>query len=547
MTGNTNTTEAQAKLTIIKDNLFEFYKCETDKWFGDNTRSFGVDRGIGDCVFNFYEKGFDIDKIHKLLTVDDTEFSKIKIEGETFHELLLIGLILYGRGYRYKAHKSFDKLLSLLDVTGYANNFLSQNRELVSYSPDDYYTLNQIFSSDLAILAAFVFIDTLPSTLNMTDLEIARHKTYELQTITTFATIMINIHYQKEDANIFPQIYIDETLDKFYPHNFSRLCTSRWLFEFVSLIMHLLTSASICSLFRRLTSGSPDIIPFMIFMIRYEKKLPDVRKAMIDCYKYALDKGYIYSAYILANKYEKMKNDDEAKSYLLLLLYGLQENDIYRYKTMQKLGDHHKKHKNYDDAIKQFMMIFRGSYENVMRTYAASQIFIIYINTDVATAIDWFKYISNDYNDNLLCEDDVKLCISSAIECKMYDDIYDCVKDNDIYLNILVHKYQKIKNYEQMLIVYCKCGKQPIHAAYVKEIEKRICNITFNDNILKAISSIPKTDIHHFPNIIQTMRNLMRKQIDTMELHFTYSVNGIGYKQAEDDYYQNISVMKKTK
>lgn len=542
----------QTKLSLIKEKLEDFYELETHRWFHD-TVLYGLERGYGECRFDFYDKDFDIDKIYRLLTVDDSEFLVTGKKCETLYELMLLGVISYIKGYKYETYKAFDTMFSMINESSYYADLLSKlNSDKGSSANENHDMINRIFSSDIAILASFLFCDTLQPTFGMTYDEVLNHKKHEAKQLITCATIMVNIHYQKEDFNKFPGI-LRKIMRSRDPKGFTDFSfdTSLWLFELVSLIILHMPTGYIYDLFVTIVSYKSEgglscmieYIPFLLCTLGNHRSMLEIKKEMIRCCRFAQERGYIYATYILILEYQKSEKYEEALNYLKTFLYSLPEHDYeYRYKAHNMLGDYYKSIKNYDGAIEQYMAIFKENHNTKHKTRAVNNILTIYRNTDINAAIKWYDYISKEHH-LTFDQTNVGYFIDSAVEHGFHEDIYNCVKDNIAHLYMLLGQYVSIDSYKYALIIYCKHRK--INREYISHLKNNIWNISYDADVLKAISSIPKTAIDEYPGFIRAMWNLIHKQIDLMTLHFTYSVNGLGYKHAEDDYYNNVSIIAK--
>lgn len=565
--------DVQNKLSVIKEKLEDFYKLETCRWFRD-TDLYGLERGYGECKFDFYDKGFDIDKIYRLLTVDDVEFLDTGKKCETIYEFMLLGVISYSKGYKYETYKAFDTMFSMINESSYYADLLTKSNSNISNSNisnsnisnsnisnsdkgssanENHDMINRIFSSDIAILASFLFCETLQPTYGMTYDEVINHKKHDAKLLITCATVMVNIHYQKEDFNKFPRI-LRKIMRSHDPKGFTDFAfdTSLWLFELVSLIILHTPTGYIYDLFVTIASYKSEgdlfcrieYIPFLLCILGRHRSMLEIKEELIRCCHFAQEKGYIYATYMLVLEYQRSKKYEEALNYLKTILYSLPDHDHeYRYKAQDMLGDYYKSIKNYDGAIEQYMTIFKGNHTVEHKTRAVNNIFTIYRNTDINAAMKWFDYISKEHH-HTFNDHDIKYFVESAIEQGFHENIYNCMKDNTPYLCILIGRYMKLGSYKHALIIYCK-HRKIIHGEFIKDLKKNIWDISYDAEVLKAISSIPKTAIDEYPGFIRVMWNLIHKQIDLMTLHFTYSVNGLGYKQAEDDYYNVASIIRK--
>lgn len=62
-----------------------------------------------------------------------------------------------------------------------------------------------------------------------------------------------------------------------------------------------------------------------------------------------------------------------------------------------------------------------------------------------------------------------------------------------------------------------------------------------NEDTLKIISSKTSDEITNYPKWVKIIHKLINNIIDPMDLHFKYTVNGIGFEDAKKDFFKNLS------
>jgi len=118
--------------------------------------------------------------------------------------------------------------------------------------------------------------------------------------------------------------------------------------------------------------------------------------------------------------------------------------------------------------------------------------------------------------------------------------------DNDHTESVthLLNFYKKNKNYEEIIPLIIRSNRYDLFENN-GPLKITLFSYTFTNEDLKIIASKSKDDILLAPHIIKVLHNSLNTQIDSMKLHFDYSVNGIGYDKAKEHFISSVNHIEK--
>lgn len=212
---------------------------------------------------------------------------------------------------------------------------------------------------------------------------------------------------------------------------------------------------------------------------------------IIECYSMAIKKGDVKSMVRLADYYKSINHNKLMKKYYLM---AIEKEDI--------IGDSLGQAKAKTKAKAKATTNLGNYYENKTKIYIAHK----YYNQ----AID--HYISIIENSK-----------------KKYD-----TKINNIFIRIIC-LCQIINNYDIIIHLIIKYDMYHI-SNNTPVLKQAFYNYIFTDDDIKILSSKSKKDIENAPQFIHLLYKSLNTHIDLMQLHFHYSINGIGFDKAKEHF-----------
>jgi hypothetical protein len=99
--------------------------------------------------------------------------------------------------------------------------------------------------------------------------------------------------------------------------------------------------------------------------------------------------------------------------------------------------------------------------------------------------------------------------------------------------------YKNNNNTLELLLLYIKIDdKTKISDILVNYCNQKIVDREINSILLQYLNCI---DDHDLPVLFKLFKQLFNNQIDLLEAHFKYSENGLGYKEAKQDFLKQLS------
>ena len=130
--------------------------------------------------------------------------------------------------------------------------------------------------------------------------------------------------------------------------------------------------------------------------------------------------------------------------------------------------------------------------------------------------------------------------INNKLDNNLDDNLgyWDAVKKLE---NIYVEQYDEVK----LIKLYKKINKKD--RLYNKLNEIFIENIDLNKinkEILDIFLDIDLKDYERCPVSLKIIQNLLKENIEVLDLHFRYSLEGKGFDEAKNDFYERVINMK---
>jgi len=100
--------------------------------------------------------------------------------------------------------------------------------------------------------------------------------------------------------------------------------------------------------------------------------------------------------------------------------------------------------------------------------------------------------------------------------------------------------YQKNNNNLGLLQLYIKTNNtKKVLKILINYSIQNTMNEEINRILLEYLNSVDESEL---PVIFKICKQLLNKQVDLLDVHFKYAVNGLGFNEAKKDYYQKISL-----
>lgn len=234
-------------------------------------------------------------------------------------------------------------------------------------------------------------------------------------------------------------------------------------------------------------------------------------------YLLSIDYGYINAIYHLGCHYEE-KGKYELMKKCLSMVFDLPVKKFIT-RAMHKLGEYYERtEKKYDLAKKYYLMGVDSEDVECMLSLGA---FYFHIEDNIDLVKKYYHMAAETTIKNIISFEDY----FAGLLC---DDNYDYDYNDLIHLIIKYDRYDLLRRRDDYALNFL--------------------NYTITNKDLKLIASKTKEDILLAPHIIKVLHNSLNTHIDIMKLHFDYSVNGIGYDVAKDDFFEcvnNINVQNK--
>jgi len=198
--------------------------------------------------------------------------------------------------------------------------------------------------------------------------------------------------------------------------------------------------------------------------------------------------------------YFKIKQDyDQMKKYYLM---AIEKGNEY---AMNNLGFHYEHiEKDYELMKKYYLMAIEKGYKNAM-------------------------YNLGFYYEEIKDYDQMKKYYLMAIEKGHCIAIFDLEK-----------WYQKNKDTVGLLQLYIKTNNtKKVLKILINYSIQNTMNEEINRILLEYLNSIDESEL---PVIFKICKQLLNKQVDLLDVHFKYAVNGLGFNEAKRDFYQQISL-----
>lgn len=261
------------------------------------------------------------------------------------------------------------------------------------------------------------------------------------------------------------------------------------------------------------------------------------------------NKGNINAMNKMENCYHDIQKDNETEKYLLIASNrgdGDAVNNLAIYYCDIK--------RDYDSAEKYFLMaIDKGSihamnnlakyYCNIRKDYDnAEKHFLMAIDKG---SIDAMKNLATYYCDIKKDYDKAEKYYLMALTCADKDNIKDNI---DVVDNLIIYYEDYIKN-DIKLLEHLINYQNIIKRQKIIETIKRICNNEINKDLEQKFFDLmidfEFDDNDDIPPVLKTLFYSMHYNIDIMDLHFKYSLNGKGFNDAKNDFLSSIIDKKK--
>jgi len=241
--------------------------------------------------------------------------------------------------------------------------------------------------------------------------------------------------------------------------------------------------------------------------------------------------------YFYYGSYYKIKGDyDMMKKYYM---DGAKFNDENRPKILYNLGHHYQNvEKNYDlmkqyylDAIEQYkyspaMQCLAHYYYHIEQNCGMAKTYLLmsveqgdkYAINDLA-----YCYANEDDHDNAT---------------KYYMMLIEAGNDNA--RTNLINLYKNIGNKISLINLYHKLNmKQEFFAELATYLSTNASSLS--NELLDALLTYQEDDIDKLAQLsVKMIYRLLKQQVDIMDLHFRYSINGLGFEEAKNDFFSHI-------
>lgn len=225
-------------------------------------------------------------------------------------------------------------------------------------------------------------------------------------------------------------------------------------------------------------------------------------------YKLAISLYCPTAVFNLAEYYYKIEDYSQAKIY-----FEMEPLDLY---TILRLAKINQKLNNPENIIKYYLLAVEQNH--TLSLYKLGKYFEK--NKDIDNMLKYYTLAL----DNML---------------KYYTLTLDkelAKKDSDIIIDRIYQVLIGEQNFELLLELLLKYGPPKIYELFSSGINFNKFKIS--EKFLNLIKQIPDTYIQ--VPILLILKNLLNNQVDLMDLHFKYSENGLGFKEAMEDFYSKI-------
>ena len=230
------------------------------------------------------------------------------------------------------------------------------------------------------------------------------------------------------------------------------------------------------------------------------------------------------------------------KNYDEMMKYFKRAIDLGNYNSMSNLGGYYQNiTQNYDEMEKYYTLAIEGGIENAMNNLAHHYQYVIK-NYDEAEKY----YKMSIKKGNLWAMKNFGLYHQNTT--KNYDEMekyYKIAIENDdmVAFNYLTGYYEQKNMHISLLQLYISCYKHNdfINREKIIELFNTISTkVLTSENKKMFLDIITKFEFFETDELCVSLDLLvssLKETIDIMDLHFTYSVNGLGFDVAKQDFF----------
>ena len=245
----------------------------------------------------------------------------------------------------------------------------------------------------------------------------------------------------------------------------------------------------------------------------------------------AIEFGSIPSIHRLASLYENLEEHENAEKYYLM---AIQHGYV---KSMNFLADFYKNIKNDDiNSVKYHRMAAENGNVN-----SIDWLISYYKNDDINCVKYHIMAAENEYMDSISWL--IKYYKNFNVD-NVEKYYLMLIKKHSEYIIDLSHYFLFTKNDPTRLLKICIKNLELIQRKHFIKIVVNISGIKLDINqhkyFVKFLSSyefLPEDDI---PQLLRTLINSLQYHVNIMKLHFEYTVNGKGFKEARNDFLNSI-------
>jgi len=117
---------------------------------------------------------------------------------------------------------------------------------------------------------------------------------------------------------------------------------------------------------------------------------------------------------------------------------------------------------------------------------------------------------------------------------------YEMAVDNNNfkYVDKLIIYYFMLDNLESLLLLYKKINNME---GLIDTLESMLSKYRFDKTLIANIIIETNFDEYELSNGLSMLKKSLTHNLDSYDLHFTYSINGLGYEKAKTDFIELLS------